>query len=503
MTIRFPTTLIVFLTILWVKSIYPAASGIADTDFYWHLTYGQWIVDHRAIPPVDFFSWTFSGQPYQLTQWLGEAMMGLAYQMAGLDGTKLLSVLLAAITIGFAWLAARRYVHTAAAFGLAVMCNLVQIVTPMRPQLFSFALLAVATYMVVSFMDTRRVRYLAGYPLMMAAWVNLHGGFIVGLLLLGLMATGLTVEAVISRRIKDELRTLVAAWSIVGASLLATFLNPYGVKAILTVIMIGGLRSSSVISEWMPVNLTTELGWFYLLNLVPFVALMVISGCRPRVTHGLIATFFLVFGVMANRQVAMCAAVMAPMTAALLARTPHYARMQPTMVDPSRPVLYSLIAAVLVGTFPAVAATGNGTWAATMNLQYPVKATDFVEKNGLTDRLMSDTLEASYLIHRGVPVFVDGRMDLYRDQHFFEWYLASRAAPGWGKVLEKHRPSALLLRLDMAIRQAALATGSWKQVYEDDRYSVLVPTASDLPEVTPKAITYLDGQGQMLRPYMP
>ena len=211
MTIRFPTTLIVFLTILWVKSIYPAASGIADTDFYWHLTYGQWIVDHRAIPPFDSFSWTFAGQPYQLTQWLGEAMMGLAYQMAGLDGTKLLSVLLAAITIGFAWLAARRYVHTAAAFGLAVMCNLVQIVTPMRPQLFSFALLAVAAYMVVSFVDTRRVRYLAGYPLMMAAWVNLHGGFIVGLILIGLMATGLTVEAVISRHIKVDLRTLVAA----------------------------------------------------------------------------------------------------------------------------------------------------------------------------------------------------------------------------------------------------------------------------------------------------
>jgi hypothetical protein len=94
-------------------------------------------------------------------------------------------------------------------------------------------------------------------------------------------------------------------------------------------------------------------------------------------------------------------------------------------------------------------------------------------------------------------------MDLYKDQHFFEWYLASRGAPGWEKVLEKHRPSALLLRLDMAIRQAALASGSWKQVYEDDRYSVLVPAASDLPEVAPKAITYLDGQGQMLRPYLP
>ena len=123
MSLRFPTTLLIFLVILWIKSIYPASSGIADTDFYWHLTYGQWISDHMAIPAVDSFSWSFAGQPYQLTQWLGEALMGIAYQQAGLDGTKFLSVLLAAVTIGFAWLAARRFVHPAAAFGLAVMCR--------------------------------------------------------------------------------------------------------------------------------------------------------------------------------------------------------------------------------------------------------------------------------------------------------------------------------------------------------------------------------------------
>jgi hypothetical protein len=70
-------------------------------------------------------------------------------------------------------------------------------------------------------------------------------------------------------------------------------------------------------------------------------------------------------------------------------------------------------------------------------------------------------------------------------------------------VIEKHHPKAMLLRLDMAIRQAALAGGKWKQVYEDDRYSILVPADSDLPARPPKEITYLDGKGGMLRPYMP
>jgi hypothetical protein len=503
MLLRFPTTVLIFIAILWVKAIYPASSGIADTDFFWHLTYGRWMVEHSAIPTGDIFSWTFAGQPYQLTQWMGEAAMGIAYNLGGLGGTKILSVVLAGITIGFAWLGARRYVHNSVAFGLAVLCNLVQIVTPMRPQLFSFALLAIAAYLVVSYIETRRPKYLIAYPALMAFWVNLHGGFIVGLLLIGMLAAGLTGEALLAKRLKASIRELIPVWVTVAAATVATLLNPYGINAMLTVLMIGGLRSSSVISEWMPVNLTNELGWFYLLNLVPFVALMSISEAKPRLTHGMIAGFFLVFGVLANRQVAMCAAVMAPLTAALLSRTPHYARMLPTLEDPSRPIIYTLILAMLAGSFPAIAAKGNGTWDATLNLQYPIKASDYLEQHDLSGRVLSDTLEASYLIHRGIPVFVDGRMDLYRDQFYFEWYLASRATPGWEKVLEMHKPKALLLRLDMAIRQAALAGGKWKQVYEDDRYSILVPTESHLPAVAPKELTYLDGKGGMLRPYMP
>ena len=505
MSIRFPATLLVFLFVLWFKAIYPAASGIADADFFWHIAYGRWIVEHLSLPGGDFFSWTFAGEPYVLTQWAGEAIMGLAYNAAELDGTKMLSVALAAVTIGFAWLAAKRFLHTSMALGIAILCNLVQIVTPMRPQLFSFALLAIAAWMVTSFMATRRVRFLAAYPLMMALWVNLHGGFIIGLVLIGMTAFGMTTESWMQKRLREDRRTLIEVWGITGAATLATVLNPYGVKAILTVLMIGGLRSSSVISEWMPVNLTTELGWFYLLNLVPFVALMAVSGVRPQLTHGIIAGFFLIFGVLANRQVAMCAAVMAPFMAALLARTPQYEKMLASCGDPSRPLAHGIVAAAMAVSFPAIAAKGNGAWAATLNLQYPIKATDFLEEHNLTDRVISDSPEASYLIHRGVPVFVDGRMDLYRDQFYFEWYLASRATPGWENLIDKYQPNAMLLRLDMAIRQAALASGKWKQVYQDARYSILVPASflMEMPESPPAAVVYLDGNGRFIRPYMP
>lgn len=503
MTIPFPTTLLIFLALLWVKAISPSASGIADPDFYWHLTYGQWMATNFAIPDKDFFSWSFTGQPYQLTQWLGEAVMGFAYNFGGLSGTKFVSVLLTAITIGFSWLAARRFVHNSVAFGLAVMCNLVQVVIPMRPQLFSFALLSVAAYLIVSYIATRRIRYLLAYPVLMALWVNLHGGFIVGLIFIGLMATGLTAEAYLANRRLVISKEDIAAWGVVGISTLATLLNPYGIDAILTVLMIGGLKSSSVIFEWMPVNITTVPGWFYLMIIAPFVALLVLSEEKPRLSHALIAGFFLIFGILANRQVPIAGAVMAPFTAALLARTSQYSRMLPTLEDPSRPLLHLAIAAVLAFSYPWIAAKGDGKWEATMNLQYPLKASDFLEEHGLEKRVMSDILESSYLIHRGIPVFLDARLDLYRDQFFFEWYLASRATPGWEDIIEKHQPSAMLLRVDMAIRQAALAGGKWKQVYEDDRYSILVPSDSSLPVVPIQRINYLDQDGGMIRPYLP
>lgn len=502
MPLRYPTTLFVFLLVLWIKAIYPPSSGIADTDFFWHLTYGEWMVEHRTIPSGDFFSWTFPGQPYQLTQWLGEYSMGLAYTVAGTTGTKLLAVALAAVTIGFSWKAAERYVHPAMALGVAVVCNLIQIVTPMRPQLYTFALLSVGIWMISGWLATNSRRYLLGYPLLLALWVNLHGGFIVGLVMIGLTALGLSVE---DRQAGRSLlnRSAAFVWCMVAASTAATLLNPYGYKAILTVLMIGGLRSSSVISEWMPVNLTTEIGWFYLLNLVPFVALLAIPQARPRFTIGILAGFFLIFGVIANRQVAMCAAVMAPLTSALLARTSQYEQMLLTLSNPSRPLIHLMLSVLLAGAYPSISGYGDTKWASTINNQYPVQATDFLVRNNLTHRVLSDTLEASYLIHRRIPVFIDGRMDLYLDPFFFTWYLAARAAPGWDRLLATYHPEAMLLRHEMAIRQAALAQGSWKQVYEDTHYSILVPSESALASVPPSLPVFLDEKGRLIRPYMP
>lgn len=491
-----------FIGALWIKAIYPASSGIADTDFFWHLAYGRWILEHGQIPLVDTFSWTFAGTPYRLTQWLGETIMGAAYQVSGLQGTLGLSVLLTAATIGLGWSGAKRHVPSAIAMGIAIVCNLVLLVSPMRPQLFTFAFVALTVWLLDGWLTYGRRRYLVVFPLLMMFWVNLHGGFVIGLVLIACTALGRAIEANVLKSPACGLRAALPLLVAAGAGAIATLANPHGHHVWEVVAMIGQLHSSNVISEWMPVNLTTTVGAFYLVSLLSYIGVMLATPARPRAAHAVLAAFLLIFGVLANRQVAICSAGMPILLAALFARIPQLGMIE--LGDGRyRPAFTVAVLAMAACLFP-IQSFGINQWRKHFDETYPASATRYLKQAGLTHRVLSDTLEASYLIWERVPVFVDGRMDLYRDKFYFDWYYTARAVPGWNDLLKRYKPEALLLRHEMALRQVALASGAWRQVWSDNRYSVLVPKqdAKPVESYAPK-IAFVGPDGEPVRRYLP
>jgi len=502
MTRYLTVTLLAFFGVLWIKLIYPISSGLPDTDFFWHLAYGHWILEHGQLPPGDTFSWTHAGQPYQLTQWLGEVFIALAYNAAGPLGTTILGTVLAGAAIAFAWRSAARYVASPVALTLAVLCNAILIVMAMRPQMFSFTATAVAIYVLLRWLESPSFRHAAAYMLVMALWTNLHGAFVVGLLLVGILAVGTTIQYFAGPRDANARRQAIGAWALCGAATLATGINPYGFAALTNVFMIAGLQSAQVIIEWRPVMLTTATGWFYLMYALPFLGLLIVTPARLAPTQLLFVIFALIFGLQANRQVAIGGALMAPFIAMLLARTPQYANMLPTIKSPARPILVS--AGMLILTLLAFPIVSFGQQQLLRNLDqnYPVQAVDFLERNSLTGRVMSDTLEASYLIHRNIPVYLDGRMDLYRDAFFFRWWLAQRGAPNWEQVVTDADPTAMLLRRPVALRQLLLASNHWKLVFDDTNYSVLVPIRHPLPAITPVHVDYQTPDGGPVLNYL-
>jgi hypothetical protein len=500
--LRFST--LFFACAVFIMAIFPGKAGIGDTDFWWHIAYGRWMLENGTIPQVDSFSWTFVGQPYQLTQWLGELLMGVAFLNAGFPGTLALGVLVSGATLWFAWRGAALHMHPAAAIVLAVATNTIHFVMPMRPQLFSFLMVSIWAYLIASFLKDKRTGRLWMTVPLMALWVNLHGGFVVGLLLTGILAAGQTAEWWMAHRPRADGRTLVSLWLVPVAGVAAACANPYGYHAITNVIMIGGLQSAAVIAEWQPVSLVTTVGGFFMIASFPFFAGAMLGG-RVPLTVWLLAAFLVAFGAMANRQVPILAAGMAPFAALMLSTTAAYMKMLPQFGDPRRPLAHGLALVGLVAAFLPIHALGMNSAERGAGQRDPVAAADFLVANGLTDRLLCDTLEASYLIWRRIPVYVDGRMDLYRDPMFFEYLLAAKGNWNWSRLIENHKPQAMLLRNEVALRQVALASGEWRVVFGDEQYSVLVRSEDHLtlPTVIAPAIEFFDAQGKINRPYRP
>jgi hypothetical protein len=504
--LRFPATVLVFLCLLWVKAVYPPSSGLADPDFYWHITTGRWIAEHGAIPATDQFSWSMPGTPYRITQWLGEYLMAVLYDAGGLHATKAASVALAGLTIWLGWSAARLYLtNSMTALCLSILCNLVNLVTPLRPQLFSFLGMALFAYLLAGWLKARDWRYLVPLPLAMAAWVNLHGGFVVGGLLIAVVFIAEFAQALAAGTLSLAKRHLAMLFAAGLATAGATLANPYGLGAWESVFLVSGLQSSAVIEEWRPVQITTEMGWFLLFMALPYV-LALIANRRPPLTAVVVGGVFLFFAATANRQVAFAGAIMPFVLAALLAGAHGFAAIQTTVTNPSHPMLFTGIVLLLIATFPALQAKGDHSWQSTLNGQFPVVAHEFMAKNRLTDRVMTDIPEANYLMFHGIKSFIDSRMDLYLDKFFFDYHIAMRGAPGWESFLERHKPQTLLLRHEVALKQIVLASGRWKTVHEDDRYAVLVPATPALeriPAVEPRPIVFLDDNGHLIRTYRP
>ena len=62
-----------------------------DPDTMWQITVGQWILDHRAVPETDIYSFTMRGQPWLSTQWLAQVMYAKAFSIAGWAGVVVLA----------------------------------------------------------------------------------------------------------------------------------------------------------------------------------------------------------------------------------------------------------------------------------------------------------------------------------------------------------------------------------------------------------------------------
>jgi len=367
-----------------------------DADTWWHLAAGRWILDHRAIPTHDIFSFTFAGTPWNAHEWLSEVVMAGVFAAASWTGLHILFAVAFGMTAAVVAGALRRQMDFVPALLTSVLglaCASGSLLA--RPHLLALPILAIWTAALIRARARETAPPLWLAPIMLV-WANLHGSFAFGLAL----AAALGVEATVTA---SERGKTAKAWCIfAGASILAALINPQGPEGLLFPIRLLAMPGLATIGEWGPSDLSHPTP----LLLALLVMILALATGKVRLPAGrAILIMALTYLALSHARHAMLFGIAAPLLAApaLGATWPAKAQDSPRWLLPAFAALSLILLSVRL-LLPAVRGEDRVT---------PMAALAHVPSELRARPVLNAYDYGGYLIDQGVKVFIDGRTDMY------------------------------------------------------------------------------------------
>jgi len=444
----------------------------ADNDLWGHVLFGGDMLSQHALPRTDTYSYTATGAPWVNHEWLAQVLFALAYRVGGSSGLLLLKVALAAATCAAGWALIRR--RTAAAWvwgpaGVLLMAVLSRGFA-IRPQIFTYAATACTLWILDD--PAHRGRRLWVVPALLAVWVNVHGGFIVGLALLG----GVALWTTVTRQ-----RGARRLWVALAAALPCTALNPYGAE--LPVYVWRELSRDHPITEWQPVAVGDPSQWAFVALLVLFLlTLPWLQRWRADGWLGVVALGAAGLALRHQRHTPLFAVCVAAPLAAHLDAVARGAVAQP--LGALSRAAQRLLGAGLVGLVAVQLWIAGARWyrdglaLVFAPRDYPVGAVHALADAAQPLHLALPLEWGEYAIWFLAPrvkVSLDGRFaTVYPESVVQDNFDFFAGAPGWRRLLEHYPTDAVLLPTAWPNPIRHLA--DWQRVCGDDVAEVWVRT---------------------------
>lgn len=491
------TTRHLLVAILFVAIFAMAFQQPADTDTWWHLKSGQLMWESGELLRADPFSHTVQGQPWIYPR-LVEIAFWPVYQAFGLAGLALL--LAAVVTASFLFVytqcAGKPFV---AAFATLLGAVTSSVIWTARPQIVSLLLAAVVAFLLHRYKCSGASAWLWPLPLLVALWVNSHGGFVIAFILMGCYLVGEALNRLTSRSpVSHEScaggarQAKIAPLAIVILlSIPAVLLNPSTVQMFpyaYQTVSIAQLQD--FIQEWASPD-------FHNLQFHPFIwlllltlAAMGLSRRRADWTDLALISVFGYMGLLAVRNFALFALVAPPVLSRhtawaldeLAAAQPRLSRLaalthtQPHLPPRRALALLNLLLLVLV-----VIGAGAKIGTDLLSLQdpevwgegLPLEAVEYLRTHDLPGTMLNSYNWGGYLIwslYPDHPVFIDGRTDLYalngtvlQDYTQIHW-----VRPGWEEILDRYNTGYVIIQRTELLDLMLAEKPGWSAVHRDD-----------------------------------
>lgn len=454
-----------------------------DPDTWWHIKYGTMILQTGHWPTVDTWSFTVNGMPRVAYEWGGEVITALAYRWGGLRGMDVLLITLTSIIVlllyYFAWLRCR---NSKAAFaGTILMLPIAALCFTLRPQLLGYVFLLITLISLERYRQGEQ-KSLWVLPPLFLAWVNTHGSFTLGFMVLGLYwLSGLkefSAGGITSVRWRQEQRIHMELVCLLSVMVLPV--TPYGTRLATVPFEVATslpLNFADII-EWQPLSTNYWQAKLLLILLFAFIAAQIAFRLRYRL-EDLALYLVIAYSTFVHfRFVIVYVIVFAPLAAEILARwTPAY---NPKVDKPGINAFLIIAATIgMVWSLPSQHQLGKN-----VAMAYPVEAVRYLQEHPVPGRMLNDYSFGGYLIWSRVPeqkVFIDGRGDIYEQAGVLSAYGdVMNLRPDAMAVLQSYRINYCLIPQNSALAVLLSASFDWKEVYKDPLSAIFVRQKTNL-----------------------
>lgn len=475
----YPGLLVAMLVVTCIRPI-------ADPDCWFHLAFGRYVLQHGALPAGDIFSYTAVGREWISSGWGASVLMQFLFHrfeaVQNGEGALVWMVFVAAasgyLLIYFA--AVRRYASgevIVLPLMAAILCSYMRFLP--RPDVWSQFFMACVIVLLVTSGDSpsKSPKRLWLLPPIFVLWANSHAGFLAGLIAVGIFSAWKANEW---RKTRD--RALAISLIPCALSFLVWTLNPYGFRYLALASKIRGIPGvKRLIFEWMPLVYLPgyNMPWpVYAgaLALVAFVCAALIWR-RERVPwwHGVTIIVFAGLALFQRRQVALAGLVLPAIIA------PHLSGI--TMkLGRNRAVIPAITVAfaLFFGTvqYKGILENGPGLPETGRNCRMvPCMAVEFLTQNPPPSRIYNSYGLGGYLLYflsPEMPVFIDGRLDLYPHQVWEDYLATDENRMSVKDTCAKYGISTFVINIHDAfgdpehLASRLAASPDWKLIYFDD-----------------------------------
>jgi hypothetical protein len=474
-----------------VLSLVLTVQPFRDSDVWWHLAIGHYILAH-GIPSVEPFSFLHAANPWVGQQWLYEVGLARVVDLGGPGLASLLmgivasaALLIVALSIPARHRPAGPVMAAALLAGALVAAQLLGV----RGQVISLFGAALVLHLVMRWRAGSN-RVLVALPLIFVVWANMHAGFVIGL--------GIAVVALLTVGGVDRRSRLLLGGAIV-ASAVATLINPAGpglwgyVGATFTDPTITG-----VVTEWQSPDFHDVWLRLFEVEAIVLVVAWVLAPHRDLFDLVLAGGAFAA-SLQAQRNVSLFALVAVPQLAVYgqAAWTAHRSRLggRTPLSRWRRPPPWfggALVAVVVVGTVAAVVPQLSADSAARYEASHePKAAADYAAAHLAGHRLYSIDTWGGYLagrfpvgrmifVYDETAVFGEGALQQYLDIHDLR--------PDWSTVLADNGIADAIVP-DSSQEVSALQTLGWSVDCRDSASASVVMSAARIAGAASRVAT--------------